>query len=145
MFANSIHLVDYIVALGRGAITRVDVVEPFNVRKPGPVIAKVSFDSGDIGLYEAIWNGPGPWACTVSTPRRRWEIRPLERAVYQNAGERALNPTEPDPLDAEFKPGFRVQAQNVIAAWRGEASDAPTLEDALRSTELVAKIYGREI
>lgn len=144
MFANSIHLVDYISAFGRGAVAGIDIVEPYNSQKPGPVIAKLSFDSGDIALYEAIWNGPGPWACTVTTPRRRWELRPLERAVFQNAGERTLIPVEPDPQDTAFKPGFRVQAQNVIDAWRGLATHAPTIADAMVSTEMVARIYGKE-
>ena len=142
MFANSIHMVDYLPALGRGAIEAVEVLAPFDAADPGVVLAKVAFSSGDLGLYEAIWNGPGPWACTVSTPRRRWEMRPLEKAVFQNAGERSLNPVEPDPADASFKPGFRVQAERVVRAWAGEADDVPTIADALASTELVARIYG---
>lgn len=143
MFANSIHLVDYIRAFGRGAVSRVDVIKPFDAADPGVVLAKVEFDSGDLGLYEALWHAPGPWACTVTTQRRRYELRPLEKAVYQNAGERALNPVEADPADVAFKPGFRVQAERVIAAIRGETTGAPSLDEALETTELVAKIYGR--
>jgi len=88
MFANSIHLVDYLTTLGRGKVSSVERIVPWRPDKPALVIAKVAFSSGDIGLYEAIWNGPGPWACSVSTPRRRWELRPLETVVFQNAGER---------------------------------------------------------
>ena len=143
MFANSIHLVDYLTAFGRGTVSKVERLTRFDPVNPGVVLAKITFTSGDLGLYEAIWNGPGPWACTVSTSKRRWELRPLERAVFQNAGERALNPVEPEACDAQFKPGFRVQAERVVAAWRGEESPAPTIADALRTTELVAKIYGR--
>lgn len=142
MFANSIHLADYLPALGRGEIVDVQSITPWSFEKPGVVLAKIAFSSGDVGLYEAIWNGPGPWACTVSTPRRRWELRPLEKAVFQNAGERSLNPVDADPRDAAFKPGFRVQAEEVVAALRGQQSRAATLDDALVSTELVAKIYG---
>jgi predicted dehydrogenase len=143
MFANSIHLVDYLRAFGRGNIVGVDVVSPFEPSNPGVVLAKVDFESGDIGLYEALWHAPGPWACTVTTARRRYELRPLEKAVFQNAGDRALIPVEPDPYDITFKPGFRVQAERVVAAWRGDGSDVPNLDNALQATELVAKIYGR--
>lgn len=142
MFANSIHLVDYLRVFGRGAVTRVDVLKAFNPANPGIVLAKVDFDSGDIGLYEALWHAPGPWACTVTTSRRRWELRPLEKAVFQNAGERALTAVEMAPIDLDFKPGFRLQAERVISSLRGEANLAPTVEDALQATELVAKIYG---
>ena len=49
---------------------------------------------------------------------------------------------EPAPADVTFKPGFRLQAERVVAAWRGENSGAPTIADALGATELVARIYG---
>ena len=141
MYANSIHLVDYLLAFGRGKATSIEQITPWSFDEPGVVIAKVAFDSGDIGLYEAIWNGPGPWACTVSTPRRRWELKPLESAKFQNADERILHDVDAVAADADFKPGFRLQAERVVDAWRGKETTAPTIEDALATTELVASIY----
>jgi predicted dehydrogenase len=142
MYANSIHLVDYIPALGRGGISEVTPVIRWNPDSPGIVVAKVAFDSGDVALYEAIWNGPGPWACTVTTPRRRWELRPLEKAVFQNAGERKQNPVELHAWDNEFKPGFRLQAERVVAAIRGNGS-ATGLDEAVSTMRLVRDIYAR--
>jgi predicted dehydrogenase len=140
MYANSIHLVDYIPVLGRGKITEVTPVVRWNPKAPTVVVAKVAFDSGDIALYEGIWNGPGPWACTVTTPRRRWELRPLEKAVFQNAGERKQNPVEPHAWDAEFKPGFRLQAEQVVSALRGNGN-ATGLDEAVRTMRLVRDIF----
>jgi predicted dehydrogenase len=140
MYANSIHLVDYIPVLGRGKITEVTPVVRWNPKAPTVVVAKVAFDSGDIALYEGIWNGPGPWACTVTTPRRRWELRPLEKAVFQNAGERKQNPVEPHAWDAEFKPGFRLQAERVVSALRGNGN-ATGLDEAVRTMRLVRDIF----
>ena len=140
MYANSIHLVDYIPALGRGKITEVTPVVRWNPKAPTVVVAKVAFDSGDVALYEGIWNGPGPWACTVTTPRRRWELRPLEKAAFQNAGERKQNPVEPHAWDAEFKPGFRLQAEQVVSALRGNG-DATGLDEAVRTMRLVRDIF----
>jgi predicted dehydrogenase len=142
MYANSIHLVDYIAALGRGNIVEVTPVVRWNPAAPTVVVAKVAFDSGDVALYEAIWNGPGPWACTVSTPRRRWELRPLEKAVFQNAGERKLNPVEPHARDTDFKPGFRLQAEQVASALRGEGQ-ATSFDEAMRTMRLVRDIFAR--
>lgn len=142
MYANSIHLVDYLSAFGRGEVTSIERLSEWDFNSPGVVLAKVAFSSGDVGLYEGIWNGPGPWACVVSTPERRWEMRPLEKAVFQNAGERALNPVDVHPWDQDFKPGFRRQAGEVVAALRHEASPAPTLADAMRTTRLVHHIFG---
>ncbi|MDX2118823.1 MAG: Gfo/Idh/MocA family oxidoreductase [Planctomycetota bacterium] len=141
MYANSIHLVDYLPALGRGKIQRVQQVVPWRDGTSPVVVASVEFDSGDIGIYSAIWNGPGPWMATVSTPERRWEFRPLEAAVYQNAGERALHQFQADPRDAAFKPGFRLQAEHVVNAVLNKPSNACTIDDALVTMRLIAEIY----
>lgn len=142
MYANSIHLVDYLVAFGRGDANEVAVLQPWNADDPGVVLAHIRFTSGDTGVYQGIWNGPGPWACTVSAAHRRWEMRPLEKAVFQNAGERSLNAVAASEADLAYKPGFRLQAEQVLGAWQGRETGAPTIDDALKSTELVARIYG---
>lgn len=142
MYANSIHLVDYLSAFGRGEVSAVTVLQPWNAENPGVVLAHVKFSSGDAGIYQGIWNGPGPWACTVSAPHRRWEMRPLEKAVFQNAGERSLNQVPVPAADTDFKPGFRLQAEKVIGAWQGRQTGAATMDDAMKSTELVAQIFG---
>lgn len=143
MFANSVHLADYLNTFGRGEITEVQVIEPWTPEAPERVLAYVSYSSGDRGVYEAQWNAPGPWACTVSTSERRWEMRPLEAASYQNAGERTRNDAPDAPEDKDFKPGFKIQAERVLASLRGEDSAAVKAEDAFKSMALVAKIYGR--
>jgi predicted dehydrogenase len=143
MYANSIHLVDYIPALGRGRIVDVVPIVRWNPQNPSIVLAKIGFDSGDVALYEGIWNGPGPWACTVSTPRRRWELRPLEKAVFQNAGERKQNLVEPHLWDTDFKPGFRLQAERVVEALVSGREGATTLDQAMTTMRLVRDIFAQ--
>jgi predicted dehydrogenase len=43
--------------------------------------------------------------------------------------------------DREFKPGFRLQAQQVIQALRGEPSSAPTMEQAMETMRLIAAVF----
>lgn len=142
MFANSLHLVDYLRAFGRGPVTKVSTIAPWNPREPGIVLARVDFESGDLGLYEGIWNGPGPWAVQITTPTRRWEMRPLEEATFQDGGERKRHPVELHAWDRAFKPGFRLQAEHAVAAALGKPSDCPSLDESLESMSLVAKIFG---
>lgn len=142
MYANSIHLIDYFRVFGRGEITKVEVIEPWDPAEPGVVLAKVKFSSGDIGLYEGVWNGPGPWAVSVVTPQSRVEMRPLEQVSLQSRGERKVHLLETSPNDDAFKPGLRLQAQYAIAAVRGEPNELPTLHDAFKSMQLVAQIFG---
>jgi predicted dehydrogenase len=141
-YACSIHVIDYFLLLGRGKITEVSHVIRWNPKQPRYVVAKISFDSGDVGLYEAIWDGPGPWAVTVNTPEKRWEMRPLEKAAFQLAGKRVLEPVADDPQDIQFKAGLRRQAELAVSAAMGKPqAELPTLHDALASMRLTQAIY----
>ncbi len=141
MYANSIHLVDLLRLFGRGSIVSVTPVVGWSPGRSQIVVAKVEFDSGDVGLYEGIWNGPGPWAVSVSTPEKRWEMRPLEEASFQVRGERQMHLAEVHPWDRQFKPGFRLQAEMAVAAALGHPSQCPTLDDAVETMRLIAAIY----
>jgi len=140
MFANSIHLVDYFRYLARGQVRRVDHLQPWKGERTEVLLARLEFTSGDIGLYEAVWHAPGPWAVTVTVPQRRWELRPLEQLTTQALGERPVA-AAPAAWDAEFKPGFRLQAQHAAMAARGDASPLPTIDDGLRTMRLVRALY----
>jgi predicted dehydrogenase len=144
MYANSIHLIDLFAVFGRGQIVEVVPVIRWNPAEPGYVAARISYDSGDVGLYEAVWNAPGPWAVTVTTPEKRWEMRPVEKAAYQLAGTRVLEPASDDPWDTAFKPGLRRQAELAVRAATGDAAGLPTLRDALASMRLTQSIYSQE-
>lgn len=142
MYANSIHLIDYFRVFGRGEVTRVVPVIPWTPENPGMVVAKIEFSSGDVGLYEGVWSGPGPWAVSVVTPSERLEMRPLEQASIQLKGERKVTPLDVEPDDSAFKPGLRYQAIQAVAAVRGEPHHLATLADSWQSMKLVADIFG---
>lgn len=142
MYANSIHMIDYFSILGRGNIISVDPIVPWSPQNPSFVIAKISYDSGDIGIYEAVWNGPGPWAISVTTQEKRWEMRPLEQASSQPYGSRKLEPASIHEWDTAFKPGLRVQAEEAVKAAKRKPNGLPSLEDAMKSMKLAAEIYG---
>ena len=139
--ACSIHLIDYFLLFCRGKISGVDHIIQWNPMQPRYVVAKVNFDSGDVGIYEAIWEGPGPWAVSVCTPEKRWELRPLEKASYQLAGQRVLIPIEDDNVDIHFKAGLRRQAELAVLATSNHQTELPTLEDALLTMQLTQAIY----
>lgn len=142
MYANSIHSIDYFPTLGRGKITEVTPLDRWDPGQPGQVSAHLRFSSGDTGFYTATWNGPGPWAVSVSTPEARWEMRPLEKAAVQRKGQRGLTEIEAVSIDQAFKPGFRRQAQEVIAAIEGHPDTrAATLADGVETMNLISRIY----
>lgn len=141
MYANSIHLIDYLQLLGRGDVVEVIPSASWNSEEPTVVVATVRFSSGDVGVYHGIWNGPGPWAVNVTTHEHRWEMRPLEQVVYQNAGERVLNKVEIDPCDVEYKAGIKALAEETVKAVKGLPTKAVPLSVANISMKLVHDIY----
>jgi predicted dehydrogenase len=142
MYANSIHLIDMIMAFGRGSVSRVNQVTPWLGSKTEIMLAHIEFDSGDSALYEGIWQGPGPWACAVSTVERRWTMQPLEAATFQNAGERITSTLEPSVCDLTFKPGFMEQAKAAIEHTLGAESGITTIDCSLKTMRLINRIFG---
>lgn len=142
MFANSIHLIDYFTQLCRGDHVNTRVLIPWKPMAPGPVVAQLDFSSGDVGLYQAVWNAPGPWSVSVSTSELRAELRPIEQLSLQLAGSRKSQLQPDDPVDQKYKPGLLCQAQAAVNCARGLSSMLPTLSEANRSMALVASIYG---
>ena len=141
MFANSIHLIDYFSLLCRGDHLDTQLLIPWQPEAPGHVVAQLRFSSGDTGLYQAVWNAPGPWSVAVSTPDLRAELRPIEQLGLQPAGSRQVLLQPVDSQDQQFKPGLLRQAQAAIQAARGEPTTLATLTEANRSMALVASIY----
>ncbi|MCR4340415.1 MAG: Gfo/Idh/MocA family oxidoreductase [Gemmatimonadaceae bacterium] len=142
MYTNSIHLIDFLRLFGRGAIASVEPVIPWNAADPRVVVSRIRFDSGDEGLYEGLWNAPGPWSVSVTTAATRWELRPIEQALLLKRGERRPTPIDVESCDVDFKAGLRRQAEAAVAVARGEPSDLPTLQDALESMRLTRMIFG---
>lgn len=141
MYANSIHMIDFLSILGRGEITNVEKVIPFNPEKPDHVLAKISYSSGDIAVYEAVWNRPGPWFTVVTTDDARWEMRPVEQLACQVYGSRKLEPVAGNEWDSKFKPGLYLQATEMLKAMKGEKHLLPTMDDAMKTMEIVSRIY----
>jgi predicted dehydrogenase len=142
MYANSIHLIDYLNLFGRGEIVAVQPTSSWNANNPGFVIATVHYSSGDIGVYQAVWNGPGPWSVSVTNQQVRLEMRPLERLALQRRGERRQLEAAVDVKDIEFKPGLRYQAEQIIEVLEERPTNLATLAEATRSMSLCAQIYG---
>jgi len=141
MFANSIHIIDYLSMFGRGNVKKINRIIPWNPNNPWVVLAHITFDSGDFGIYEGIWNSPGPWSASIQIKHKRWELRPLEKASFQIAGSRQMESIELHAWDREFKPGLRLQADKAVAAVQGHNHDLPSLDESLKTMRLIHEIY----
>lgn len=142
MFGNSIHTIDYLTHLGRGDIVSVETPLPWNTGVPLAVCAVIKYSSGDTAVYHGLWNAPGPWAVNVTTAQERWELRPLEKAWYQKAGERTLHEVALNETGTKFKAGLRLQASEAVEIALERQGKCPALADVHRTMCLINKIYG---
>lgn len=143
MYANSIHNIDLIRAFGRGSIENINPLMPWKGGDTEVVLAHIAFDSGDAAIYEGLWKGPGPWACSISTPSQRWQMMPLEEATLQKAGERKRETFPRDQVDIDFKPGLLRQAEAVLVAMRGDRdAQVVTFAESLATMRLIHGIFG---
>lgn len=142
MYANSIHIVDLIRFFCRGSIVKVENFSKWEFSlKPQLVLAKVVFDSGDIGHYHGLWNAPGPWSTEVVTSSVRFELRPLESISKQVRGSRILEKLQTSQADLDFKPGLQLQAKNALLMHEAREHNLPSLEDAVESMRLINQIF----
>ena len=144
IYANSIHLIDYFHIFGRGEIIEISSFQKWNPENPCYVVSSIRFSSGDIGVYQAVWKGPGPWSVSVTNPNVRIEMRPLEKFSIQNKGERKLNEVQIESSETEYKPGLIFQAKQIVNLLDGLPSTLATLKDSMRTMELCSKIYNKE-
>lgn len=140
MFANSIHVIDLIRFFGRGHIDEVIVDRPWDRDRTFIQGASIHFSSGDFARYDAVWQGPGPWSCSVTTRQRRLEMRPLETLSEQVSGSRQTNSIQLSSDDIEYKAGFKEQAKAAIGLFHG-GTDLPSLADGLETMKLINAIY----
>ena len=138
MYANSIHLIDFVLLLGRGNIKNIINIIPLI---DNYILTKIEFDSGDIVIYECVWNAPAPWSVVVNTKNKRWEMRPIEKLFFQDFTSRQLQEFELDDLDIIYKPGLKVQAEEMLKVIRGEKNNMPKMKDALDTMQIINKIY----
>jgi predicted dehydrogenase len=142
MFANSIHLVDYFCTFGRGEIVAVSPIVSWDPERPRFVVATIHFSSGDIGVYQAVWSGPGPWSVTITNDSARFELRPLEKLGIQRRGQRWLTEAAPEAIDQDYKPGLRQQAAQIVRFLTEKETSLASVDEAARSVRLCADIYG---
>ena len=139
MYANSIHLIDYFSMFCRGQVTEVRHIQPWTAIRGCTVEVELSYDSGDVGRYIAVWEQKGPWAVEVACGDLTAVMRPLEKLRVTRDGQDVT--LEVDyVLDEQFKPGFVTQGMAFLDALQGKHG-CPTIDDAITTTEFVSAIY----
>lgn len=141
-FANSIHLIDLFFVFCRGHLTEVrNLISASSILKPSTRHSLLNFDSGDVGIYHAVWNAPGPWALIVETNELRLELRPIEKLLVQKYPSRETKKIAGASIDIEYKPGFLMQSKEFVKALKSETHQLVSIDEYLKSVLLTDDLY----
>ena len=141
MFANSIHIIDYISMVCRGEPSiKYKQVSQLS-ESAYIVLANIAFSSGDEASYTCYWNIPGGWSVNISTELKNWQLSPLEVARTRKLGDRQYIEFLVDPIDTRYKPGLVRILNEIETCISGQAHSLTTISDANRTMRLIDLIY----
>ena len=93
--------------------------------------------------YHSNWQGPGRWAIEVSTNKRKFFLKPMEKLFQQVKGSIAVEEIEVDyNLDLNFKSGLYVQTVSFLTQ---NFKDFQSLVDQIKMMPIYNKIGGYKI
>jgi len=140
MFANSIHLIDYANFLCRGKL----ILIKKNLISKKEKLIHLIYSSGDICIYQSIWERPGPWTVSVSTKKEYFKLEPLEDLSIRNKNSYKYKFIKRDKFDQIYKPGFYRQAGDFLNAIYGKTNRLVTLEKSLELMKLISQLYKKK-
>jgi len=139
MYANSIHLIDYINLFARGEVLEINTrTEEF--QDTLFVNSNITFSSRDFVSYFCIWNGPGGWSVNIRDKSIEVRLEPLEKIWIRRFPSRTLE-LESDLSDSRFKPGLQNMLDQLFNLVTTGNSELPNLKASHDLMKLVKEIY----
>ena len=141
MFANSIHMIDFAYNFARGKIKKIITNNKFSFLKEGIVSSMLYFDSGDIVIYNCIWNRPAPWSVQISTKKYFIELKPLENISFLTTKNREWNQIKTSKLDKIYKPGIFLLLSEIFKYKKNKKINLQDLKYSNKLMKLINRIY----
>jgi hypothetical protein len=137
MYANSIHLLDYIFNFCKGKIIK--IVSNKSIK--GVKSKTIFFSSGDIANYRALWNMPGPWGVFINTKDIYIKLMPLENLEYRTQKKKKLKFGSIKVHDeTNFKPGLKYLTTLFISQ---KTKNLCSLKYNLKLMKLIKRVYSK--
>ncbi len=143
MYANSVHLIDYISMFSRGKIIKIKKIQKYKKNKFHQVEAKIYFSSKDQVFYTCNWNSPGAWSVDITQKNQRYELKPLEDLTYETlekykiVRKRFLRGN----IDIKYKPGFYLMLRNFVKLIKRKTNSTVNFDEYLKTVKIIKKIY----
>jgi predicted dehydrogenase len=140
IFANSIHMIDYINIFCRGKLKK---IENIFKKKNEIKVLKLVFTSGDVCIYNQLWNRPGPWHVSVSNTNGFYKLEPLEELNVREKGNNSFKKIKTNKLDLKLKPGFYNIYRNLSLFMQRKENNLVDLKKSLKLMQLISRIKKR--
>jgi predicted dehydrogenase len=141
MYANSIHMIDFVYLFARGKIKSIKKFSKVQFLKEGMVSTKLNFDSGDVVYYHCIWNRPAPWSLQISTQNYFLELKPIEKLAFLTNKNRKWTNIKSSYLDIKYKPGIYSLLKEVLNYKKNKISNLQSLRYSNDLMRLIRNIY----
>ena len=139
MYANSIHLIDYLNMFCRGKISKVFITKK-NFGKINFLSAIIKFSSNDVGYYYCDLNFFSRWKVRVGLKKEIWSLSPLESIHYNNLN---TNKKKFLTFKTNFKDGFFNQIKHFKNLLNGKTNDLVNFDSYFKTISIIYKIYGK--
>ena len=137
MYANSVHLIDYIRLFCKGHINSIRNINFLN-KKPEILSSKIKFTSGDEATYTVVYNVASPWYVIIKAQKKIIVMKPIEKFFLSNS--KIINKTK-SFLDKNFKPGLKMQLYEVLKYFNKKKYNLTTIDNYIQTVEIIKKIY----
>ena len=143
MYANSVHLIDYINIYARGKLIKIQRLKRFKNEKFSEHLTRLIFSSKDEVLYHCNWNSPGPWSVNIIQKNHSIEMKPLENLVQEKLikNKRTRIYYNKSKIDCILKPGLSLQVSEFLKMLNNKKHKLVNLNDYFNTVKLIKKIY----
>ncbi len=119
IISNSSHVIDTafsLIGIPKELNAFVGGKDAITWHPSGSIFTGSGISENDIPFtYHSNWEGPGRWAIEISTRKRRFYLKPMEKLQQQIKGSVQITDFEiEDQLDQEFKAGLFLQTKSFL-------------------------------
>jgi hypothetical protein len=133
-------MIDYANFFCRGRVISIKK----NIFSKKKILVNLIYSSGDICIYQSIWQRPGPWTVTVSTNEFYFKLEPLEKLSYRTKDSYNYKVIPSNTHDRFYKPGFYKQASNFVKAIQNKPHKLVSLKKSLETMKLISHLYNKK-
>ena len=141
MYANSIHLVDFIRIFARGKLKKIENIFELKTKYSFSFSKKLLFTSGDQVIFTSFWDRPAPWSLNISTEKYFFDMKPLENLQIIDLHKKKKTNLNKIKIEKLYKVGLMRQGIEIIKKLKNKNHYFPGIKEVMYTTNLIKKIF----